>query len=151
MTQLEALSHRYLSSPREVSHIRLVYAACSSKAVLAPFHSPIPLASFSSSFLPRPHRLFLFPSSCPSTTDRHPAVRMCFARKSVNFCSTKMTFPLAQRSPNVGGLFHEARKVILHCLTLPCSKPALNGPRNENMNGELLEVYHQLSVVDLTE
>ncbi|KAB8338708.1 hypothetical protein FH972_021653 [Carpinus fangiana] len=50
LSQLEALSHRYLSSPTPKTRISLVYAARSSKAVLAnAYHDPIPISSWSDS------------------------------------------------------------------------------------------------------
>lgn len=46
LTQLEALSHSYLSTPQPPATLSLVYISRSSKSLLRPFHDPIPLASW---------------------------------------------------------------------------------------------------------
>jgi len=48
LTQLEALSHRYLSLPRCPIRLSLLYVSRSSASVLAEYHSPLSLADWSS-------------------------------------------------------------------------------------------------------
>lgn len=47
LNQLEALAHRYLSTAAAAPKLHLIYAARSSKALLAPFHEPIAFAGLS--------------------------------------------------------------------------------------------------------
>lgn len=48
LTQLEALSHRFLSNPKAPIHLSLIYVSRSKKSVISEAHQPIPFAEWES-------------------------------------------------------------------------------------------------------